>query len=431
MDNSKPVAHPIFCGRCSGRLPARRQPTLQGKVIIDYYSQRWSQLHDYDTATTKERRKLTRDLMTFLPEVGASPSLYDVLPRDIIQFLMFRDRSGLTIVHRRSCPLWSNANRAEVQACNCPQRQNATSTSVTRGILQGIFRDAGLVDRWQPATLSGNPVKSAEVEQFIRLNNREQLTAGVAKRRAPLFGQDVYRHIIDTAVGRWKDARRRGATVTALACARDMLFVALLWHTGLRASDLLRVLVQQLQTSRSDGGGRRCWRLTVTVTKTNDDPRGIRSITLSDDGSIYCVPTAFRLYSRVLRAAGLALEPGPLFRCAERARSDKSVRPEGLAWSVGALSWAAANYRWKALLSHARITSRITMHSPHGSRPRWERDRGTSVEEICALIDWTLPTLNYYTLDRTVLSLPEAKRLFVPAQPRRTRGGTRSVAQRV
>jgi integrase len=379
-------------------------------------------LHDYDTSTTKERRKLTRDLLEFLPEIGASPSLYDVLPRDVIQFLMFRDRSGLTVVHRRTCSLWSNANRAEIQACDCPQRQNATSTSVTRGILQGIFRDAGLVDRWQPATLSGNPVKSAEVEQFIRLNNREQLTAGVSKRRAPLFGRDVYHHIVDAAVDRWKAARRRGALAAAVICARDMLFVALLWHTGLRASDLLRVLVQQLEKVPPGRGDDKCWKLAVTVTKTNDDPRGIRSITLVDDNSFYCVQTAFRLYSRSLHTVGLKLEPGPLFRGLKRSKAGTQ-----LTWTPQPLAWSAANYRWKALLMHARVTSRITMHSPHGSRPRWERDRGTPLSEIRALIDWTQATLDYYTLDRTVLSLADAKRLYMPALPRTARGRARSV----
>lgn len=404
----------------------RRQPSSRGRAIIDYYTQRWSQLHDYDTSTTKERRKLMRDLLEFLPEIGASPSLYDVLPRDIIQFLMFRDRSGLTIVHRRTCPLWSTANRAEIQACDCPQRQNATSTSVTRGILQGIFRDAGLVDRWQPATLSGNPVKSAEVEQFIRLNNREQLTAGVAKRRAPLFDQDVYHHIIDAAVDRWKAARRRGALGSAAICARDILFVALLWHTGLRASDLLRVLVQQVEQMSAGRGKAKRWTLVVTVTKTNDDPRGIRSITLIDDQSVYCVQTAFRLYSRSLHSIGLILEPGPLFRCLKRDNTGAS--PAELVWTPRTLAWSAANYRWKALLAHARITSRITMHSPHGSRPRWERDWGTPLNEIQALIDWTQATLDYYTLGRSVLSLAEAKRLYVPAQPRKARVSPRSIA---
>lgn len=397
----------------------RRAPTLAGRRIQEYYRERWSQLHQYDTATTKERAKLTRDLLQFLPEIGVPPSLYNVLPRDVIQFLMQRDRSGLTTVHHRSCPFWSSVFTGASRRCGCPRRQNATSTSVIRGTLQGMFRDAGLTDRWQPATLSGNPVKSAEVEQFIRLNNREQLAAGVQRRRAPLIALDVYTHLVDTALQRWKNARAgAGAAGHALlevaSRARDVLFLVLLWHTGLRATDLLRVLVQQLDTAPTQG---HIWRLVVTVTKTSEDPRDTRRIALVDDGSYYCVQTAYRLYVRSLERLGLRLPAGHLFRSVRRVPGSRLK----CVWGAP-LSWAAANYRWAALRRAARLCSRISMHSPHGSRPRWEKDRGTPVDEICSLIDWTRATLDYYTADRDVMSLPEALALFSPTE---TAGGRR------
>lgn len=324
------------------------------------------------------------------------------------------------MVHAPDCPYLNERTLPTAAVCSCPVHYAANTLRRYKGLLSGAFRDVGLIWDWLPATASGNPVASAEVRTFMRTVRREQLEGGVLTRRAPLIAQEVMQAIFDGALEQWSACKREGRIMDALAFARDALFYVTLWFTALKASDLLRVRTQRFVDALAPAGGGTCpaVRLDIGITKTAHDPRKARTLLLPDNGTRFCVPSAWRLYKATLVEAGLSVVPGPLF-----------VQFRDSKWQASALAcgvaWATARRRFKALTEYCHLTPSITLHSPHGSYPRHLRDRGMRHADICELVDWTLPTYHYYTAGRVVMTLPDALSRYLPQHLRKGLGRKR------
>ncbi|MBU6280279.1 MAG: hypothetical protein KGN78_13640 [Actinomycetales bacterium] len=80
---------------------------------------------------------------------------------------------------------------------------------------------------------------------------REQCLAGVTQAQAALIDVSVYNRIICQAQRRWELARRRGDLVGAAKAAQDSFLYALLWSSGMRCGDALKLNANQLNMFRS------------------------------------------------------------------------------------------------------------------------------------------------------------------------------------
>lgn len=211
------------------------------------------------TTTDAKHAKLLQQLSDFLGELGAPRTPFAATPSDIVQFLLSRDVGGRTIVHKPSCPSLAFAGRGIPPVCSCP------------------LRNLGLTQPWSQDAQRGNPVNSAEVKRFEKLNLREQAASGVVTLQAPLFDESVFIHFIRAGLQQWNSLMAAKKWKKAALLARDLVFYAVLWYTGLRGGDALRILTQQVDFNAPTGNSDNPWgiSLRIAVTKTKWDPRTV------------------------------------------------------------------------------------------------------------------------------------------------------------
>jgi hypothetical protein len=353
--------------------------------------------------------KVVHEFLQFMVSDGAAASLLAATPLDIVRFLMSKDSNGTTRVHQRACPFWQYGGSLAGRLCNCPKRAAATALNTTYGYLRAVFNQAGLVAPWNAMVCSGNPATAPQVEAYIQLVGREQLASGVVKRRAPLIGVCIFRFVLDGYLRQVSRLSLRRKFVKVMLVLRDALFFSMLWHTGLRASDALRILHQQVEVSRSSTD-HEVWILSVTVTKSARDTRQRRKIIITEDDTFHTPVSLMRAYKRAASRLGIRLHDGFMFR-------NVKPLPGGHFKLHSVATWAVMSRRFRELLQDLQLPVAITLHSPHGSLPRMWRGSCVDAAVICRSIDWTLATYEYYTdTDREVLLLPVALALGAPTE---------------
>lgn len=382
-----------------------RLSTPSSVVQRAYFAARLTQLRLHATKTSAAHDKVRREFLDYLVSDGAEKQLHVATPLDVMQFLLWKDTNGKTRVHIVSCPFWKLSGALAGDVCNCPRRAAASSANTAYGYLRAMFNEAGFTSPWNPATCMGNPTISPQIDMFLQLVSREQLAGGVETRRAPLLGPCIFRFIIDgflRASLRWLQARNHAKSFLAV---RDALFLSILWFSGLRASDALRILCQQIEPVTTDDGTAG-WALHVAVTKSARDVRSRRNLSIMDDGTRYSPIRLHAAYAKAAERLGIFQSTGTLFRNVQAAGNGRYRLGTDATWGVMAR-------RFKEMVHQLAISGAITLHSPHGSFPRHLRDGGLPHDVICTRLDWTPVTFEYYTsLSRSVLLLPEALSLF-------------------
>ena len=358
-------------------------------------------MQSHATKTSQAHAKVHRDFLAYLESDGARPSLFASTPLDVIRFLMSKDAGGTTRVHAKDCPFWNFSGTLAKVLCQCPKRAAASAVNTTYGYLRAIFNHAGLAVQWNPIACTGNPATARQVEAFVELVGREQLASGVVKRQAPLLGVCIFRYIIDAYLEDCVTFTKRKQFAKVILILRDALFLSVLWYTGLRAGDALRLLHQQVEWMNEESG-QQAWLLTVAVTKSARETRKRRSIRITDDDSFYSPISLLRAYKRATARVGIRVHVDSMFRNVKRLPSGQYILGTTATWAVMAR-------RLRDALKRFSLPSAITLHSPHGSLPRKWRDEGVDPEVICKALDWTMAMFQYYTnLDRDVLLLPVA-----------------------
>jgi hypothetical protein len=395
------AAGPHFCGRCGARQPERRSTSSAIQNRRRLYDQRLLGIQAHATSTSRAHQKVEREFLQYMVSDGAAASLWAATPLDVVRFLMSKDTNGTTTVHQSACPFWQYGGALAGRLCSCPRRAAATALNTTYGYLRAVFNRAGLAAPWNAMACSGNPTTSPQVESFIALVGREQLASGVVKRRAPLIGICVFKYILDGFLQQVATLELQRKYLKVMLLLRDALFFSVLWHTGLRASDALRILHQQVEGA-CDSDGRPTWVLSVAVTKSARDPRKRRKVVVVDDGGLASPASLMRAYQRVGSRLGIRVYEDLIFR------NVKPI-PGGHYKLHTAASWAVMSRRFRELIISLQLPTAITLHSPHGSLPRMWRDDGVDPAIICQSIDWTPAMYQYYTdKDREVLFLPVA-----------------------
>jgi hypothetical protein len=377
------------------------------------FEQQLLRLKRVDTTTARRHSVLEMEFLRFLESLGIPrPTLYDATPRDVVYYLLSKDATGRTVVHEPGCSiarLPTLMSRRSAPLCDCPIAAGAYSTEVTRGSLQAVFREAGLAAPWNPAACTGNPADSMFVNQFVRRNLRYQATAGVHANQAPLIGHCVFSALMDTVLAQGDGITTlsgMGKRRRMLIVLQDALCFSLLWYSGLRGKDALRLQSNQVTLGITSGAHKQL-RINVLITKTRYEPNRQRTVTIDDDGSRYNPIHLFERRQRFALACGLMASPGAFL-------SRVTGRAATVSWGPTPTT-TTLRARLRVYLRQARLPDIIRVHSFRASFARLLRDSGVPDEEICRRIDWTKRWFDHYTAPRPgreVLRLTQARALF-------------------
>lgn len=406
-----------YCANCSAPLPRPRQPSELGQQRRERTLQRQQELRAFQPPTGAARQGVEAAFERFMKEDGATGNIFEATPQDVVSFLVARDETGRTVVHDPACTLWGQKIAGRTSpACECPVRASADALDTCRGRLQAIFRDAGRPAPWNPHARAGNPCIAPEVDAVVAWSKLEQLAAGTRVVQAALVDVSIFRKVMDHVYSAWSRASRAGDHLAAAMYARDAMFYVLLWESGLRASNALNLLEQQLKYFPREGAEAPRWLVQVGVTKTARSPQAASSLVMADDGSKYSLWQARAAWLSSLDELGLAPVPGQLFR-------DVLCLEDGATAFGGRAKWAVMDRRFRAVLSAVGVPLSVTLHSFHGSRAAREAAAGVPPEVTIRGMVWSREMYDHYVKDRQVLS---AAQLAPPVEPQPRVGARRA-----
>ena len=140
---------------------------------------------------------------------------------------------------------------------------------------------------WETGSRLANHANSVRVQHSLKQVALEQRTANVKTSKAALIDASVYDLIQSSLLEQWTLHLRAGDHFSALCEIRLAFLCALLWHTGLRLEDALRLLAQQI--SFSPYTPTRNLIVQINVTKSERDNQPYRVIAIDDDNAPYSI----------------------------------------------------------------------------------------------------------------------------------------------
>ena len=163
-----------FCQACgmAACVPSPARPPCD--VDNERISHRFVEFKSSLAAKPYQRQKsaLEEQLAAFLSSFSLSKVVSSCTADDIIKFLIYKDKSGKTIVHSPFCP---------GIPCECPRRLAAGTIDSLLGKRKAIFDELGRLD-------ASNPVAHPRVKGYLRFVRNEQASLAITPTQAaPLF----------------------------------------------------------------------------------------------------------------------------------------------------------------------------------------------------------------------------------------------------
>ena len=125
----------------------------------------------------RQKSILQKQLESFLWSLPEIKSLKTATPQDIINFLIWRDKYGKTMVHLANCTRLLEKNGNHSQACNCPRNLAVGTVGNNIGKLRSIFKENGRGSYWNDDFQTGNPASHYSVKRYQTLVLEEQVVA--------------------------------------------------------------------------------------------------------------------------------------------------------------------------------------------------------------------------------------------------------------
>ena len=97
-------------------------------------------------------------------ELTARTNISSATPRDLCQFLAWKDEKGKTQVHQINCRFLGH------RPCDCPIRLAYGTVDSLIGKLRAIFNEEG---EWDPRLLIGNPATDLSLKKYLRIPTRQ------------------------------------------------------------------------------------------------------------------------------------------------------------------------------------------------------------------------------------------------------------------
>lgn len=324
-----------------------------------------------NTKYQKQKQNIALELTNFLSVSAPSMSLDNVTPSVMREYLVWKDGTGKTIVHRDSCP---GRDSFSFDPCSCPRRRASSSVDTLIGQLRAIFRDLGRGSDWNISLGIGNPMASPCIQRHLKAVRIEQTRSLVQDRQAvPIFIDKVIR------ICRMINYRLLKSTLTLKArysLIRDRAYFCLLSFTGNRAGDLGRVKYDQVRWLENNSG------FYIHITEGKTVLTNPRSVILSRlEGSELCPVAELERYLNELGKLGLDFKGGYLFRpCAKSG---------GCIVSNTYVSASTMNPRLRKLLIEAGLWNGETPHSFRGGCAMMLKMMGVSDDDIKSHVGWS------------------------------------------
>ena len=367
------------------------------KPVIDTspLESRWQELETTLASSKYNRKKsaLEREFVSFLHRLSPPKSLDSVSPRDIIYFLIWRDKDSKTHVHRDTCQNQGTTSKTPL-SCGCPRRLAFKTVDSYVGQLRAILR-AHLETTTLPTTGDPvpNPAAHPAVKRYLKGVTEEQLKArAIPKQAEPIFICDL------SALCQVMDSKLRSASTDPIHLyiySRDLAYFKLHFFSGDRPSDLSHIKAAEILRFPNDKG----LKFNHVFVKTLRSGDSKVFAVARHPNQFLCPVKALDDYMTICQAIRISVSTGPLFRAtcgqsvlidafstdAAEARLKTYLTAAGLskklftAFAVEVrLPWLLLAARWMTLLimsAGVRTTWPNTICSSINrfNRPRWQR----------------------------------------------------------
>ena len=173
-------------------------------------------------------------------------------PRDIIYFLIWKDKDSKTHVHRDTCQNQGTTSKTPL-SCGCPRRLAFKTVDSYVGQLRAILRahleTTTLTTTGDPVP---NPAAHPAVKRYLKGVTEEQLKArAIPKQAEPIFICDL------TALCQVIDSKLRSASTDPIHLyiyAPDMAYIKLHFFSGDHPSDLSHIKAAEILCFPNDKG---------------------------------------------------------------------------------------------------------------------------------------------------------------------------------
>ena len=253
----------------------------------------------------KQKSSLETEFLAFLDKTTMDKDISTATPDDIVNFLVWKDQFGKTIVHQDACPFFGHKEKS---SCQCPRRLAYGTLDSLVGKLRAIFSQGGrtIGDAVLPGY--GNPAASLKVKSYLSAVKEEQLLARTIPTQAePFFIQDLA--AISTEIFQ-RLSETISSPVQLFLLARDQAFFKTLFFAGDRAGDLGRVKTKEMLYFPQKEGLLFNHFLTKSL---RDGTSNLFAIKRYKEASL-CPVVAIETYIRICDLIGIPIRQGFLFR---------------------------------------------------------------------------------------------------------------------
>ena len=332
----------------------------------------------WEKAYNKKKVAVIHEFKQFLLQIKPEMSLLTVGPEDLVRFLVWKDRTGKTQIHKVSCQFLGNKS---IQSCGCPIRMASGTVSNVIAHLRSFFMMLGRGTTWSAQQSYGNPASAPQVREYLLSIKDEQAMAHIVPHQAqPLFLEKLI-HLCKFWANELAGYLSRAQRFVIL---RDRAFFTLQFFAGDRANDLSFLAGQSIKVLPEGSG----LYLQLTYGKQWKGDYHNDFIVTSQKDQLVCPVTALRNYVDWARFLGADLSKGYVFRLVSRS---------------GEITAQRMNYdvAYKQLKMYLRVLGIDNGETPHGIRAGSSISllaSGASQEDIMAHIGWRSPaTYSHYT----------------------------------
>jgi hypothetical protein len=261
----------------------------------------------------RQKESLQPELEGFLFALPGIPTLLTATPRDLTQFLVYKDTKGKTQVHSDGCSFFGQRG---VYLCGCPIRLSFKTIDSYIGKLRAIFSALGRDGEWDRHLGLGNPAADRTVRDYLRMVTSEQLHARVTPKQETPFLVDK---LVQLALH--LDKLSTSSTMSStqrFLVARDQAYFKAVFFSGDRPGDMGQVKVPEILRFPNDDG--LLFNLVWGKTLRNGDQNvfGIRR----NQNLTICPVAGIERYLADARDMGVDLTTGYLFRQTTPKRCD-------------------------------------------------------------------------------------------------------------
>lgn len=360
-----------FCQLC-GIARKRNDAKDDGlpEINTDPLESRWQEIEGQLASTKYQKKKdsLETELVRFLERLSPGKTLDSISPRDIIYFLIWKDKDSKTQVHRETCSYQGTTSRQQ-RACGCPRRLAFKTVDSYIGQIRAILRDQIQATNASDA-IAPNPAAHSSVKRYLKGVTEEQLKArAIPKQAEPLFISDLMA-LCKTIQGKLQASRMD--PIHLYIYARDLAYFTLHFFSGDRPSDLAHIKSAEILRFPNDKGVLFNHVFGKTLRSGNSN---VFAVTRHPN-QLICPVKALDDYMAICSAVNITVKNGPLFRATR-----------GNSVLLDSFSTEAAEARLKTYLTETGFSNR-TLYSFRCGGAITMALTGSTLDDIVDHVGW-------------------------------------------